>query len=647
MIRIDHLTLMRGARVLLDDVSLMIHDRQRVGFIGANGSGKTSLFALLRGELLAEKGDVFMPTNTVMAHVAQETPSGEISALDYVMNGDAELREVETALTRLQQTTQHSEQEGQELAEWHHRYEAIGGYGAKARASELLAGLGFAHEEHENPVNAFSGGWRMRLNLAQALMCRSDILLLDEPTNHLDLDAVMWLEEWLRRYPGTLLLITHDRDFLDNIVNVIVHFDQCQLKTYRGNYAQFEHERAATLAVQQAAHEKQQRTMAHLQHFVDRFRYKATKAKQAQSRLKQLEKMTRIAAAHVDSPFSFAFAPSDSHARQLVRLEQATLGYENQGKRHVVLNHVECAILSDTRIGLLGVNGAGKSTLIKSLTARLPLLGGERHSARDLRIGYFAQHQLDTLDSESSALEHMQRLDSNAREQALRNFLGGFAFRGDQVTQPVATFSGGERARLALALIVYQKPQMLILDEPTNHLDIDMREALTEALQAFNGALIVVAHDRYLLSATVDTFWLVEHGKVAPFDGDLEDYRQHTLSRTTWHDAEEKNEPAKAHEKTSEERKAQKRQQAEQRQQRAPLLKKQKTMEEKMARLTEQKNALENWLASPEAYQEENKTRLTESLAQQRELAQEIQELEHAWLELEETLSGFQSSEIG
>lgn len=641
MIRLDRLTLMRGARVLLNDASLTIHDRQRVGFIGANGSGKSSLFALLRGELFAEKGDVFFPANTVLAHVAQETPSGTMPALDYVIDGDTELREIETAITRLQQNTQHSEADGQALAEWHHRFEAIGGYGAQARATELMAGLGFAHDEQKNPIDAFSGGWRMRLNLARALMSRSDVLLLDEPTNHLDLDAVMWLEEWLRRYPGMLLLITHDRDFLDNVVNIIVHFDHCQLKTYNGNYAQFEQERAAALAVQQATYEKQQRTVDHLQSFIDRFRAKATKAKQAQSRIKQLEKMTRISAAHVDSPFSFSFAASDAHTRQLLRLEQATLGYRENETHKIILDHVECPVLSDARIGLLGVNGAGKSTLIKSLTGQLPLIGGKRHSARDLRIGYFAQHQLDTLNPEFSALDHVQRLDPEAREQALRNYLGGFAFHGDQATQPVAIFSGGERARLALALIVYQKPQLLILDEPTNHLDIEMREALTEALQAFNGALIVVAHDRYLLSATVDSFWLIEHGNVAPFDGDLDDYRQYSLLRSRVHHDNKKSQNAKPDVL----RKTQKQQDAELRRRRAPLLKKQKNIEETLAALSAEKTALENWLASADAYQEQKKAQLAEALTRQRVVTQQILSLEQEWLSLEETLAHRQDIE--
>jgi len=642
MIRLDHLTLARGAQVLLDDVSLMIHDRHKVGIIGANGCGKSSLFALLRGVLSPEHGDVFLPKQAVIAHVAQETPSVSASALDYVLDGDRELREVEAAIAtltkRMHSAAPDDHDDGHALAEWHHRFEAIDGYRARARAAELLAGLGFTHAQHHHSVNTFSGGWRMRLNLAQALMCRSDILLLDEPTNHLDLDAVLWLEDWLRRYPGTLLLITHDRDFLDSIVDTIVHFDQRALKTYSGNYAQFEQERAAALANQQASFEKQQRTIAHLQGFIDRFRAKATKAKQAQSRLRQLERMTRISAAHVDSPFSFSFPASDSRARQLLRLENADLGYRADAP---VLPRVGCGILSETRLGLLGPNGAGKSTLIKSMTGVLPLLRGERHTARDLRIGYFAQHQLDTLDPNASALLHLQRLDPDAREQTLRDFLGGFAFHGEQATQAITSFSGGERARLALALIVYARPQLLILDEPTNHLDIDMREALTEALQAYNGALIVVAHDRHLLSATVDEFWLVHQHTVAPFDGDLDDYRRFVLDHLRQTDAEaDSEEPAAAAEPTAAaDRKTQKRLAAEARQRRAPLVKRQNDIEKALETLASERAALELWLASPEAYQEEAKAQLATALARQRDLQKQQDTLETEWLSLVDTLS--------
>jgi ATP-binding cassette subfamily F protein 3 len=501
--------------------------------------------------------------------------------------------------------------------------------------------LGFAHDEHERPVNTFSGGWRMRLNLAQALMCRSTMLLLDEPTNHLDLDAVLWLEDWLRRYPGTLLLITHDRDFLDNVVTVIAHFDHQKIFTYKGNYADFERERSLRLANQQATFEKQQRAVAHLEKFIERFRYKATKAKQVQSRLKQLEKMPAITAAHVDNPFSFAFAPNDSHARQLISLEKAAVGYRNADGDAPILKHVNWSILSDNRIGLLGKNGVGKSTLIRALTGNLPLLSGERHSARELRIGYFAQHQLDTLDPAASALLHLQRIDPNAKEQTLRDFLGGFAFHGDQATQDVSTFSGGERARLALALIVYQKPQLLILDEPTNHLDIEMREALIEALQAFDGALVVVAHDRYLLNATVDSCWMIQNGALLPFDGDLDDYKTLVMTRAKQEAGDDKTvkKAATTDDNAAVDRKTQKRLEAELRQKRAPFVKRQNQIEKELDTLNRDKQSLELWLASPDAYEPANKTQLRDALDKQRVLIQKIEALEEAWMEVEERLS--------
>ena len=419
--------------------------------------------------------------------------------------------------------------QGETLAHLHHRYDDVGGYSARARAATLLAGLGFPASTHENPVAGFSGGWRMRLNLAQALMCRSDLLLLDEPTNHLDLDAVLWLEDWLTRYPGTLLLITHDRDFLDGVVDGIVHFDARKLKSYTGNYSQFERERAQQLALQQATYVKQQRQIAHLQAFIDRFRAKATKAKQAQSRMKALERMERIAAAHADSPFEFVFAPVTIAAQRLVQLEHVTLGYSG---RPPVLEGLDWGILNGDRIGLLGPNGAGKSTLLKAIAGALPPLAGERHTAQALSIGYFAQHQVEQLRPDESPLWHLAKVDPAAREQELRDFLGGFDFRGDMVAHPVGRFSGGEKARLTLALLVRQKPNLLLLDEPTNHLDIEMREALAEALQDYDGALVVVAHDRHLLRATTDALWLVADGRVVPFDGDLDDYRDWVLARS-------------------------------------------------------------------------------------------------------------------
>jgi len=636
VIRLSHLTLARGALRLLDDASLTVHAGHRVGIVGPNGSGKSSLFALLRGELHAEAGTVDLPPRWTIAHVAQETPAVDRAAIDFVLDGDVELREVEAALRA--EEREHAT-DGHALAELHQRYEAIGGYAARARASELLAGLGVADARHGDPVASFSGGWRMRLNLAQALAARSDLLLLDEPTNHLDLDAVLWLEDWLKRYPGTLLIVTHDRDFLDAVAQSIVHLAGRKLASYAGNYSAFERERAAQLALQQSAYAKQQRQIAHLQSFVDRFRAKATKAKQAQSRLRTLEKMERIAPAHVDSPFEFEFAPAGTHARTLVRLGDATLRY---GDAPPVFEGLELSVLAGDRIGLLGPNGAGKSTLSKALAGHLALAAGERHVAQNLVIGYFAQHQLEQLDPEASPMLHLLRIDPSAREQELRNFLGGFDFRGDVADAPIARFSGGEKARLVLAMIVRRRPQLLILDEPTNHLDIEMREALAEALQAFDGALVVVAHDRHLLAATTDTLLLVDGGRVAPFDGDLDDYRDWVLSRRRREAA-----AAPAARDPSPDRRAVKRAEAQARQQRAdarkPLVAQQAKLEAEMRALEDEKAALDAWLATPEAYAEDAKERLKPSLERSGEITWELARREAAWLELAEALDRIDS----
>jgi ATP-binding cassette subfamily F protein 3 len=629
MLRITNLVLARGTKRLLDNASLTLHDRHKAGLVGANGSGKSSLFAAIRGELHPDAGAIDLPPRWTLAHVAQETPAVPTPAIDYVLDGDRELREVERALA----TAGH---DGAHLAELHHRYDDIGGYGAKARAATLLAGLGFTESQQALPVNTFSGGWRMRLNLAQALMCRSDLLLLDEPTNHLDLDAVLWLEDWLRRYPGTLLLITHDRDFLDAVVDTIVHVDNRALTTYSGNYAQFERERAQQLALQQGAYAKQQRQIAHLRAFVDRFRAKATKARQAQSRIKALERMELIAAAHVDSPFTFTFPPVDVAARQLVRLDHVTLGYANAPP---VLRDVEWGVLSGARIGLLGANGAGKSTLLKALAGTLVPLHGERLAAQQLKLGYFAQHQVEQLRATESPLWHLGRLEPNTREQELRDYLGGFDIRGDMATSNVERFSGGEKARLTLALIVRQRPNLLLLDEPTNHLDIEMREALTEALQDYGGALIVVAHDRHLLRATTDELWLVADGKVTPFDGDLDDYRAWVLNRNRRAPTTDDSSTAG---KAMADRRTQKREEAEVRQRRAaerkPLVSRQQAIEKDLERLTEEKNALDDWLASPEAYADDAKERLVAAIARQGELTWTLARLESQWLEVSEDL---------
>ncbi len=638
MLRIVDLVLARGTRRLLDGASLTVHDGHKIGLVGANGSGKSTLFAAIRNEILPDAGRIELPAVWTVAHVAQETPATNASALDFVLDGDTELRAIERSLAAAEADPAH---DGAAIAELHHRFEAIDGYSARARAAMLLSGLGFAEARHRDPVANFSGGWRMRLNLAQALQSRSDLLLLDEPTNHLDLDAVLWLEDWLRRYPGTLLLITHDRDFLDGVVDGIVHIEDRRLVAYTGNYAQFEETRAQKLALQQATYAKQQRQIAHLQSFVDRFRAKATKAKQAQSRIRALERMERIAAAHVDSPFEFAFAPVGRTARQLVLLDDVTLGYADASP---ILPKVTFGLLAGERIGLLGPNGAGKSTLLKAIAGTLAPQAGERRVAQGLRLGYFAQHQVEQLRLEHSPLWHLARLEPNAREQEHRDFLGGFDFRGEMASAAVGNFSGGEKARLTLALIVREKPNLLLLDEPTNHLDIEMREALTEALQDYDGTLVVVAHDRHLLRATTDALWLVADGRVAPFDGDLDDYRDWVLAqkrreRAAADDAPDAATPAPA---GATDRKARKREEAQARQRladaRKPLAARQAKIDAQLEALGREKADLDAWLASDAAYTAEAKDALKEKIARQGELAWQLARLESEWLDNAEAL---------
>ncbi len=622
MLRISGITLRRGARVLLQDASMNVHPGQKIGLVGPNGSGKSSLFALIRGELHADAGEVDVPPRWVMSHVAQETPAVERAALEFVMDGDAELRDIESAIA----AAEAAHDSGIHLANLHARYDEIGGYQARARAQTLLAGLGFDEAAQSRAVARFSGGWRMRLNLARALMCRADLLLLDEPTNHLDLDAVLWLEDWLRAFPGAVVLVTHDREFLDAVVEGIVHVENLALDAYAGNYSAFEAQRAARLAQQQAAYEKQQRAVAHLEAFITRFRAKATKARQAQSRIRALEKLERIAAAHVDSPFSFAFKPPAEKPRQLFRLENVSIGYGGAP----VLTGVEWSALPGDAIGLLGPNGAGKSTLLKAIVGDIVPSAGEIHRAQGLRIGYFAQHQVDQLRLDESALWHVARLAAGEREQVLRDFLGGFDFRGAQVAQKVASFSGGEKARLALALIVWQRPNLLLLDEPTNHLDIEMREALAQALTDFEGALVVVAHDRHLLSAATDQWMLVADGRLAPFEGDLDDYKEWARE---YHARGTRRE---AREATSVNRKEERRTEAGTRQREAvarkPFEKKLASIEAELAPLARESAETEAWLASSEAYEEANRDRLQATLKRRGELASRISTLEDDWL---------------
>ncbi|MGA2024327.1 MAG: ATP-binding cassette domain-containing protein [Steroidobacteraceae bacterium] len=523
MLNFTDLSIRRGKRLLFSGATFSLFRGEKVGITGENGSGKSSLMSLVRGETQAEAGSFDMPAQLSLAHVSQELLASERDAIEFVLDGDAELREVERALAAAEQAD-----DGIRLGELHARYAAIGGYDSRARAGQLMHGLGFSSADERRPVSALSGGWRVRLNVAQALMCRSDLLLLDEPTNHLDLDAILWLEGWLRDYPGTLLLIAHDREFLDRVTDRIVNIEHGTVRAYRGNYSAFETQRASELAEQSALRTRQQREIRHMESFVERFRAKASKARQAQSRLKALERMQRIAPAHVDSPFEFSFASPAKLPRPLLALEHQTVGYGGR----VIVEDLNLTVAPGDRIALLGRNGAGKSTVMKLLAGELKARSGVRTEARDLRLGYFAQHQLEQLDVTESPLEQLRSVDETMRsaggaragEQELRDFLAGFGFRGDRVFEAVGPFSGGEKARLVLALVAYRRPNLLLLDEPTNHLDLEMRQALAVALQDYEGAVVLVSHDRHLLSTVVDEFRLVADRRALPFDGDLEDY---------------------------------------------------------------------------------------------------------------------------
>jgi ATP-binding cassette subfamily F protein 3 len=624
MLNFKNIALRRGSRLLFDHASFTIHKGQKVGFTGANGAGKSSLFALVKNELHLEAGDFSMPPGLEIAHVAQETPAAACSAIDYVMDGDRELRRLQTQLVSAEQADN-----GLKQAELHAALESIGGYTAQARASRLMNGLGFIADQQQNAVNSFSGGWRMRLNLAQALMCRSDVLLLDEPTNHLDLDAVIWLQEWLCKYPGTLLLISHDRDFLDTIADHIVNIEQNKAEIYTGNYSAFEKMRAEKLAQQQSAYQKQQREIAHIQSFVNRFKAQATKAKQAQSRIKALERMELIAQAHVDSPFDFSFAKPGKMPNPLLTLDKADIGY---GQTRII-QQAGLSISPGDRIGLLGSNGAGKSSLIKVLAGDMQPLSGKRHAAEGLKIGYFAQHQLEQLRLDESPLWHLQKLDAQASEKDLRNFLGGFDFQGDKVLQAVNPFSGGEKARLVLALLVYQNPNLLLLDEPTNHLDLEMRHALSVALQEYEGALVVVSHDRHLLRSVTDKLLLVANGQVQPFDGDLEDYR-------LWL-AEQKKREEKRLSETSPglSRKDQRKLDAERRQKYKPLFDAVKKAEIAVEKYHNEQRQLEHQLADPAIYADSEKERLKKLVERKARVDKALGEAELDWMEAEEKLA--------
>ena len=601
MIRLSQLTLRRGAKVLLEGADLALNPGEHVGLIGPNGSGKSSLFALLRDELHADKGEVDLPKHWRIAYVAQETPALERAAVEYAIDGDARLRALQQQLE--------ATQDGTRMGELHAQLADADVYTARPRAEALLLGLGFKSEELENPVSTFSGGWRMRLNLAQALMCPSEVLLLDEPTNHLDLDAIIWLEDWLRRYPGTLIVISHDRDFLDGVVKGIVHIDQKKLRRYSGDYSSFEEQRAQAIVLTQNLVQKQLRERAHLQSFIDRFRAKATKARQAQSRMKMLAKMEDLAPLHVAAPFSFEFFDPERSPDPLLVLEAVQAGYPDR----TVLSNVTLSLRAGERVGLLGVNGAGKSTLVKTIAGVIPALSGTATFNKGLAVGYFAQHQLEMLRDDESPLWHLRRLAPEAREQDLRNYLGSFNFPGDMALDPVGNFSGGEKARLSLALIVWQKPNLLLLDEPTNHLDLDTREALTVALAQFEGTLVLVSHDRHLLRATTEKLLVVAEGTVREFDGDLDDYRDWLLRKEA---------PAKPEKKKVVREKPQNRK---------PIEARVKRLEELMTRLGARKAEIEKKLGDPAVYQDD--AALKALLEDQAYVVREIAQVEAEWLE--------------
>ncbi|NHZ62959.1 ATP-binding cassette domain-containing protein [Massilia genomosp. 1] len=665
MIRFLNVSLMRGTKPLLEGVDLTLNPGDKIGLIGANGAGKSSLFGMLRGELHPDQGEIDFPAKWRMAYVAQETPPLERAALDYAIDGDVHLRKLEAELARLESEPESTEN-GIAIGEIYSALADADAYTVQSRGEQLLLGLGFSLSQMQMPIVSFSGGWRMRLNLAQALMCPSDLLLLDEPTNHLDLDAIIWLEDWLKRYAGTLIIISHDRDFLDEIVNVIVHIDERRLKRYSGNYSGFERQRAAQMILAAGALAKQQRQRAHLESFVNRFKAQASKARQAQSRMKALEKMEELAPLRAAAEFSFEFREPLAAPNPLLVMEDVDAGYhilDEHGDKvgdKVIVSGIKFSLQIGQRIGLLGVNGAGKSTLIKTIAGELMPLTGDATLGKGLSIGYFAQHQVEMLRHDESPLWHLSKIAPTVREQELRNFLGGFNFPGNMVTSPIRPFSGGEKARLALALIVWQRPNLLLLDEPTNHLDLETREALTMALAQFEGTLVVVSHDRHLLRATTDQFIIVADGRLQPFDGDLDDYKdwlfQTKLGKgtTVLPAAGKDNKTAfpvaaavaapSAPVVDKKDQKEQKRQDAEQRQRTAALRKpiegKIKRLEEQIAKRNEQKTDVDAKLGEASIYEAANKAKLKTLLADQSFYKKDLAQLEAEWMELQEQLEG-------
>ena len=632
---------------MLEAVNLTIQPGQRVAIVGANGAGKSSLFQLLLGQLAPEQGSASLPGGCRIAHMAQEVAASSRTARDFVLDGDYDLRRMESELADAEERD-----DDHRIARIHGELDIHEAWSAPRRAEALLRGLGFSDADADRPVSSFSGGWRIRLNLAQALMRPSDLLLLDEPTNHLDLDACLWLENWLRRYEGTLLFISHDRDFMDRVATHLVHFDQRRLDLYTGNYSSFETQRSERIAQQQAGYERQQARIAEIQRFIDRFKAKATKARQAQSRVKALERMEKIAPAHVDSPFSFEFPVADKVSNPLMSIRNGAAGYGDA----VVLEGINLSLLPGSRIGLLGPNGAGKSTLMDALRGQSTLLRGERTTGEHVAIGYFAQHQLESLDLDASPFLHLQRLAPKASEQSVRNFLGGFDFHGDEALSAIRSFSGGEKARVALAVIAWQKPNLLLLDEPTNHLDLEMRQALTMALQNFEGAIVVVSHDRHLLRNTVDDFWLVNEGRVTEYEGDLEDYERWLADRRKDETEAPRRESGEAQAagsnalaadsgvgENAEDRKARKRAEAAIRQKLSPYRKQQGALEKEMDQLQSTLVTLEQSLSEPELYADQGKQKLKDLLGQQATAKSRLAEVEAEWLEISETVESLEA----
>ena len=631
MIILEDIALRRGPALLLEGASATLQPGQNLALIGANGTGKSSLFALLRGELGADRGQIRGMSGLRIAHMAQELVASDDATRDFVLAGDAPIYKLLSEVTEAEQAEDY-----ERAAELHQALEAIDAYSAPRRAEQLLLGLGFQQCDLSTSVADFSGGWRVRLNLARALMTPSDVLLLDEPTNHLDLDTMLWLQTWLLRYPGTLLMISHDRDFIDAVCERTLSIEQNQLIAYRGGYSAFEQQRAERMAQQKAQFERQQKEIADIEGFVRRFRAKATKARQAQSRLKALERMETVAPAHVDSPFSFQFPKPGKSSDPLLSLDAAALGYDAQP----VLQNISLMLHPGDRIGLLGKNGAGKSTLLKGLTGALPLQRGDRVTGAHLRIGYFDQQQLEVLDLEASPLLHLQRLTPTAREQQILDFLGGFNFKGDRAREQIAPFSGGEKARLALAMVVWQDPNVLILDEPTNHLDLHMRHALAVALQGYTGAIVLVSHDRHLIRHAVESLWLVDNGSVAEYPDDLAAYERWVIAgerNTNATPAPQQRTPVSTPPQPG--RGKQHRQSAaEQRARLRPLQnalqKTERALEERQTKL----KALQDQLADPTLYEKQEQDRLGELVRSEGLLKSEIAALEEAWIDQQEAL---------